>query len=317
MKLFLSWSGSQSKVVAEALSQFLVDAIHDLRPWISSKSIDPGKRWSDVLEKELKDTSYAILCVTNSNINAPWLNFEAGAISSGFSGVMICPYLINIEPSDIRDSPLGTFQACQADRDGTFALISSINKHLADQALTTEQLRRSFQSAWPAYKRILSAAVNQANRSDSIFVSAPITSLPNSTSYRELRTEVLEAMEHLKEKFGKNTIYSAVQRLNDQNQVEPERIGFQRDIAILQAAQRFVLFYPHNLASSVLFEAGYAYALKKPSVYFVKKGVSLPFALEGATRHSSDLVNKLEYKNREDLDQLIDKHHIALFPSRE
>ena len=90
MKLFLSWSGSQSKVVAEALSQFLVDAIHDLRPWISSKSIDPGKRWSDVLEKELKDTSYAILCVTNSNINAPWLNFEAGAISSGFSGVMIC-----------------------------------------------------------------------------------------------------------------------------------------------------------------------------------------------------------------------------------
>src|SRR5262245_54727881 len=99
MKVFLSWSGDLSHKVAMALQGWLPLVIQTLEPFVSTEDIEKGARWSVTLDEQLKLSSYGILCITHENINAPWLNFEAGALSKN---VKISPFLFGIDRSDIK-----------------------------------------------------------------------------------------------------------------------------------------------------------------------------------------------------------------------
>jgi hypothetical protein len=52
MDLFLGWSGTCSKAVAEALKLWLSQVLQAVEPWISS-DIDKGARWSDEVATRL------------------------------------------------------------------------------------------------------------------------------------------------------------------------------------------------------------------------------------------------------------------------
>ena len=42
-----------------------------------------------------------IICVTPSNLEAPWILFEAGALSKTLENTFVCPLLIGLEPADV------------------------------------------------------------------------------------------------------------------------------------------------------------------------------------------------------------------------
>jgi hypothetical protein len=316
MKVFISWSGASSNDAAEALSTLLKRVLPALAPWVSSKDIAVGLPWHRELTHQLKESRFAVLCLTRANLGAPWLNFEAGAVSNAFDESFVCPYLFDLHPEEIRDSPVGSFQACSADQEGTFKLIAALNHCLGDCALKERELKQRFDRAWVAFDEQLSSLRASARRTNEIFVAAPMTSLPNSRAYDVHRQEVMSAIAHLRGKFGKESVYSAVVRINKMAKAEPEKIGFQRDMKALQDAAKLVLFYPHAVASSSIFEAGCAFAMGKPAVYFVKKGASLPYVLEGAARNMPSLVSKLEYRDSNELLRIIDAQFDLLFPTR-
>ena len=109
MKVFISWSGETSHKVAIALHDWLPYIIQAVKPFMSSGDIFKGERWSDVLAKELEDTQFGIICVTPSNIKAPWLNFEAGALSKSVDRSFLFPFLSQINPHEL-EGPLALFQ---------------------------------------------------------------------------------------------------------------------------------------------------------------------------------------------------------------
>ncbi len=83
MKVFLSWSGESSRQYASLLNSWLPQVIQAVEPYFSPDDVDKGSRWFNEISKELEETSVGIICLTNTNLNAPWLMFEAGALAKG------------------------------------------------------------------------------------------------------------------------------------------------------------------------------------------------------------------------------------------
>jgi len=81
MKLFICWSGETSMEIATFLREWLPTVHHNIKPFISTEDIGKGIRWAKSLASELEDTNFGIVCLTSENLAAPWLHFEAGALS--------------------------------------------------------------------------------------------------------------------------------------------------------------------------------------------------------------------------------------------
>ena len=152
INVFLSWSGSKSKKVAEVFRDWLPQVHHYIRPWISTEDISKGNEWSKSLRKELKKADIGIICVTEDNLQSPWLLFEAGALSQT---AIVCTYLLDIKPKDLTTNPLGLFQLTQAKKKDTFRLLVSINDALGKSAVQESILEKNYEVAWPELRKRL------------------------------------------------------------------------------------------------------------------------------------------------------------------
>lgn len=109
MKVFVSWSGALSERVAEILHERIPVILHTADVFYSPKDINKGEGWDERLGQELSASSFGIVCLTAQNISAPWLHFEAGALSNKH-GSRVATILIDIVPSQVV-GPLTRFQA--------------------------------------------------------------------------------------------------------------------------------------------------------------------------------------------------------------
>jgi hypothetical protein len=155
MTLFLSWSGTVSRQIAEALYEWLPTVLPTAEPWMSSADILPGSLWYEQLSGRLDQVDFGVLCVTTENRAAPWLIFEAGLLVKVLAKGRLIPYLFDCDPRDLA-GPLTAFQAVRADRAGTRALVKSIAeaKGLSpEQRLSVED---RFYDLWPNFEARLS-----------------------------------------------------------------------------------------------------------------------------------------------------------------
>ena len=153
MKVFLSWSGDSSKALATALREWLALVFPDVTFWISSRDIQAGQRWGNELDRELEATGFGILCLVPTNMLAPWLLFEAGALSKSVASSRVVPYCLGLQPEEIQ-GPMSRFQGVPADESGTRRLVESINS-LLESRRTETVLGRVFDKWWPDLKRDL------------------------------------------------------------------------------------------------------------------------------------------------------------------
>jgi hypothetical protein len=147
VKIFLSWSGQRSRDLARVLQSWLPTVLGSVHPWISD-DIAKGTRWSKAIADELDQTRIAIICLTAENLHSPWLLFEAGAISRSIEKTLVCPYLIDVETSELT-GPLGQFQATRHEIADVLKLVHSINNNLGESRLEEAKLESNFNKVWP------------------------------------------------------------------------------------------------------------------------------------------------------------------------
>ena len=160
MLVFISWSGDSAREVAEALRDWLRLILQACRPWMSEQDIDAGAFWDEQVRARLLEAKFGIVCVTVENVAAPWLNYEAGALAERLAG-SVCPYLFGVQKNDLASAPLSRLQAQQADRDGTFGLVTSLNKRLGADALPDALLVQLFETFWPRLDERLKTVATQ------------------------------------------------------------------------------------------------------------------------------------------------------------
>lgn len=150
MKVFISWSGQRSKVVAELFSDWLKCVIQASQPWISTRDIDRGAIWFSEINDKLKDVSVGVICITQENKDKPWILFETGALAKGLSTNRVCTFLIDLNPEDLQD-PLAQFNHTKPNNNSVWELIRTINNCLAEKSLDERILKQVFDTYWPQF----------------------------------------------------------------------------------------------------------------------------------------------------------------------
>jgi hypothetical protein len=169
-----------SRAVAEALREWLPCVIQAVEPWVSAHDIERGARWGPALTKELEQTKVGIICLTPDNLNAPWILFEAGALSKTVDATFVCPFLFRVENSDL-EGPLAQFQTTKAEKGDVRELTHTIHRSLGPSPLKEGTLDQVFEKWWPALEQ----------RLDGIPVSSAAADVPKR-SVKEILEEILE-----------------------------------------------------------------------------------------------------------------------------
>jgi hypothetical protein len=151
MRVFISWSGDDSRRAAELIHTWLKNVIQEVEPWISARDIPKGGKWQSSLGTSLSDTSFGIIMVTKSNVNAPWVLFEAGALSN-VPNSSVVPMLCGISELALANTPLSQFQAVPVNKIGMLSLVVGINKQCL-KPLEDKQINDTFEKWWPDFER--------------------------------------------------------------------------------------------------------------------------------------------------------------------
>ncbi len=184
MKVFLSWSGDLSHKVALTLRDWIPSVIQSIEPYVSSEDIDKGARWSTDIASELADSSYGILCVTKENLHAPWLTFEAGALSKTMDKSYVSPFLFDIKRSEVN-GPILQFQSTIFEKEDVKKLLLSLNKADSAEQLTPERLENALDVWYPKLEEKLNVLLK-----DQVKTSVEITQEPENKD--SFSTEILE-----------------------------------------------------------------------------------------------------------------------------
>ena len=158
MDIFISWSGTQSKAIAEAFRNWLPKVLRSVNPWVSTFDIGQGARWSEDIAKGLEAAKAGIICLTPLNLSKESILFEAGAISKSVKDSRVFTVLSGLDPTDLA-WPLAQFQATRLTTDALRKMVRDINSVIMDageSAVPIEAFDETFDVWWPKLEKTLS-----------------------------------------------------------------------------------------------------------------------------------------------------------------
>jgi hypothetical protein len=235
VKIFLSWSGPQSRAVAEALNDWLPRVIQAVRVFFSP-DIEKGAKWSGELDDALEGTSFGIVCITPQNLTSPWIHYEAGALSK-LRDARVWTFLLDLTPGDVGQ-PLGRFQHTVAEKADVMKLVRNINTQLAAAGgtpLADRLLDEVFDDSWPRLNARLQEARGMAVQAETVSVGAS-----EQRTERAMLEEMLELLREQQRRFGiVETLQTGLTSTNTAR-VAPEKspVLQQRILAHLRIATR-------------------------------------------------------------------------------
>lgn len=302
MKIFFSWSGHLSKRVAKLLKPWLKDIIFPgitLEIFISEEDIEYGSEWYSKIKANIKHCDLAIIFLTPENMNASWLNFEAGAIAIGEENRPLITFLIDV-PIEAIKSPLKQYQCFNISFESTRKLIENIrtigkltgpaNEHidpildkhlpklLQDIEKTKIELDRKYISAEIS---IFPEHITELKK-NKIFIGSPMASVREET-YEDIRKDVLELKAALINDCGFNDVYYPGEVIVGIDWDGQEK-AILNDFKCLKESEHYIFVFPKKVTSSILMEMGYAIALSKNTLIFTHGRKSLPYMLQQADK---------------------------------
>lgn len=168
MQVFLSWSGKESKQLAEIFKDWLPNILQYVKPYMSAKDINLGERWNDNITSNLRETDFGLIFVTPSNIRAPWINYEAGALSKTL-GAKVIPILYKADVMVLQEGPLKQFQSSKdLEKESVLNLVKNINNFSEDNKLDGNRLDKAFEMWWPVLEEKLQRIEPETAQEDEI-----------------------------------------------------------------------------------------------------------------------------------------------------
>jgi|SRR6266850_1754592 len=147
MKIFTSWSGTESHKAALALKEWFETLFSDIQLFVSSEDIRKGKSWHLEMRSELEGSDFGIVCLIPGNLEAPWVLFESGALSKKMKDASLWTLLFGGLKHSNVDGPLSHFQHTMFEKEDFFKLLKAINECRTSKHELTK-LRKVFDQNW-------------------------------------------------------------------------------------------------------------------------------------------------------------------------
>lgn len=327
-KIFISWSGDRSEEIARQLKKSLEEEIFsgtDLTCFVSTIGISSGTNWWNKIKKELKKCKLGILCITDENIKAPWIYFEAGAMTARSVPTIPILFCCNIRALD--GSPIKANQGIDFEKKCQFLkMIDDINREMELLSISTQQLEVIANEAYNKLAEILEPTLGQLKKTkqiteghiypqkvkaierNTLYISAPMSSIDDEY-YRELRKDILNLQSLLK-KIGFSKIHCPLFDKKSSQTFDGKSKAIKENFVKLKQVECMIIIYPQNLPSSLLVEIGYGLALCKKTVIFYHD--KLPYILEdagGTIVH----IKTYKYNEFEEIVNIIESNGMDIF----
>lgn len=147
-----------------------------------------------------------------------------------------------------------------------------------------------------------------------VFLSVPMAGFLTDEEYKKGRADALQVIEKLRTECDFKDVSYAAQYIESKADFDQADISVVSDLAAIQDSKYFIMIYQSKIPSSCIFEAGYAIALRKRSLYLVRDKKDLPFLLQQAGEALNSLVRIREVPDVAEMTKLICKHKMLLFP---
>lgn len=150
VSIFVSWSGAAAQQVAELLKDWIPHVLQNAKIWVSSQDISKGDKWTTQIWESLTAHDYGIVVLTKDNYQAPWILFEAGALSKSVRSKVI-PLLCDIQRTELAGSPLAQLQNSAVEKNEMLRILEVFNA--ADEAgIEAARLGAAFEKWWPDFQ---------------------------------------------------------------------------------------------------------------------------------------------------------------------
>jgi TIR domain len=254
--------------------------------WIDTDRLRPGAVWREELRGAIDAADCAVLLVSARYFSSTFIrDHELPAIlKAAERGCRLL--VIKVGGWDLEKTPLGRIQLVEA------RPLEDMSKRDCERAFhdLVQQIREI--AALPRYD---------------VFVAVPmIAAGARRNSVRAVATEIVRALE-----ICGMTTYCAELSLREPGGADIPQNAVET-LDILRRSRNFVMYYPFKTASSVLFEAGFAIALDKPSVYFVRRAKDLPYML-GIANSAMNSVHVHTFSRTEPVTVTIARNCESLF----
>lgn len=330
-KIFISWSGINSKEIAVALKHSLEQEVFgafppaDLQCFVSEEDIASGTDWWNKINSELKSCKMGIVCITKENLNAPWLYYEAGAMVT--ESIQVIPLLIGCDFSALTNTPLNGKQAIDFyDSKRFFKMIQDIRSTMDYNFIPKKALDSVSETAYTDLRNVLEPVLGRLRnvgfynvknvyppsistiQLNSVFVSVPMATVDDK-KYAELRDFLIHLEEVLKN-VGFDEVNCPMLNIPDKEHFDGDIKAINDNFSIMKQMDSLLVIYPERLPSSVLVECGYGIALSKKMVVFYMD--SLPWMIQNAGTYIPNLMTR-KVKKLEEIIHIIEVNGMVLF----
>lgn len=164
-KIFISWSKSPSKEVADVVKALLIQVLDGVEAWVSEQDLVPGSRPMQAIHENLRLADAGVLLITKANQSNPWINYEAGVLAQRVYGHnksdnLVIPLLIDATTTAEITGPLADLQSVSFTKEGMLKVIQGLS---GPSKTPAEVAKARFESVWDDIKRqfdqVLSSAV--------------------------------------------------------------------------------------------------------------------------------------------------------------
>lgn len=331
MKVFMSWSGELSKFVAFKMKKSIENIFdgEDIEIFMSSEDIMMGEDWFVKIGEELKECDCAIICITQDNINSPWINFESGAIAMHDSDKRrIIPVLIDVKLP--KTSPLSHYQCSTLNPENYRKLLGDLRTwgelyQGITQKAWNKIIKDAFSELMVEIKEKLTEAIREYPekmleiyptteskiKKRTLYIGAPMASVGEG-EYVMLREKVIELMSIIRNKCKIMDIYYPGEEIISADEYEGEEKAVKKNFKELKKRECMLFIYPTKIASSLLTEIGYGIALSKQLVIFTESRSNLPYILSELDKVIPK-VRIYEYSRFDDIIKVIEKNDTEFF----